>query len=255
MKVFMITGTSRGLGEAMVKRLFSSDHHLVCISRKKNDHLIKEAANNQTALDYYECDLHELHSLDALMERIFHALSSIKIDALYLINNAGVVQPIAPAHKNTSEEIERNIHVNLIAPMILTANFIKLAYHLKIEKRILNISSGAGRNPYEGWSSYCAAKAGLDHFTRCVAKEQQKEAFGARIVSLAPGIIDTDMQKEIRSTHKEDFTDLNKFIQYKKEGQLSQAQATANKIIDLLCSTSFGNQGHILDIRKIDRAE
>ena len=65
-------------------------------------------------------------------------------------------------------------------------------------KRILNISSGAGRNPYEGWGAYCTTKAGLDHFSRVVAMEQANEQYPVEIVSIAPGIIDTDMQATIR---------------------------------------------------------
>ena len=65
------------------------------------------------------------------------------------------------------------------------------------ERRILHVSSGAGRKPYAGWSIYCATKAAIDQHARCVALDRTPHLL---ISSVAPGVIDTEMQAEIRSS-------------------------------------------------------
>ncbi|MBA4537862.1 (S)-benzoin forming benzil reductase [Bacillus aquiflavi] len=254
MKAFIITGTSRGLGEAIAEKLLAPNDHFVCISRTKNEQLLSKAMKSKASLDYYEYDLNDIHHIDTLMSNIFSKLPTDSLEGLYLINNAGIVKPIGPVQKNTSEEITLNIHVNLIAPMIMTANFIKHSASLKIDKRILNISSGAGRKSYNGWSSYCSAKAGLDHFTRCVAAEQSDKEYGVKLVSIAPGIIDTNMQVDIRSSNKDDFALLQKFIEYKETDQLLQPDYVAEKLINLLFNQHFGKNEQIIDIRTYNGA-
>ena len=71
---------------------------------------------------------------------------------------------------------------------------------LGVARRVVNISSGAASSPYAGWSVYCASKAGLDHFTRCVGLEQRGQAFPVTCIALAPGVIDTGMQEVIRAS-------------------------------------------------------
>ncbi|MFK4998124.1 SDR family NAD(P)-dependent oxidoreductase [Bacillus sp. N9] len=115
---------------------------------------------------------------------------------------------------------------------------------------MINISSGAGRTPYTGWSSYCAGKAGLDHYTRVVAEEQRNNPFGVKIISIAPGIIDTEMQEKIRGTNKEAFEHVDRFIDYKNQGLLSTAEETANKLIQLIEREDFHTMEPILDLRQ-----
>ena len=101
-------------------------------------------------------------------------------------------------------------------------------------KRIVNISSGAGRRAYEGWGVYCTTKAGLDHFSRVIALEQENVEHQVDIVSIAPGIIDTGMQETIRTSKEEAFPLLDQFIDYKENGLLSSADQTAEKLISFL---------------------
>ena len=103
------------------------------------------------------------------------------------------------------------IALNLTAPMILSNAFIMKLKDFEGTKRIVNISSGAGRNAYEGWGTYCTTKAGLDHFSRVVALEQENAEYPVDIVSIAPGIIDTGMQETIRGSKEEAFPLLDQF--------------------------------------------
>lgn len=249
MSYYIITGTSRGLGESLVKALLTPVNLIFCISRTKNESLIKLANENNVALEYIPFDLSQVDKLESLMQGIFSKIDHSNVESLVLINNAGILAPIKPVELCSSEEIITNTHINMTAPMILSSSFIALAAHIKANKQIINISSGAGKKPYHGWSSYCSAKAGLDHFTRCVGMEQSTQENPVRILSLAPGVIDTEMQREIRATPKEHFHDLDRFISLKEDGKLQDADAVARFVLELLQNNEILN-GEILDIRQ-----
>jgi len=234
MKYYIITGTSRGLGESLVKQLMTTGNVIFCISRNKNESLILQADDNNVTLEYISFDLSQVGKLESLMQGVFSRIDHSNIESLVLINNAGILAPIKPAELCPSEEIITNTHINMTAPMILSSSFIALAANVNANKQIINISSGAGKKPYHGWSNYCSAKAGLDHFTRCVGLEQSTRANPVRILSLAPGVVDTEMQREIRATPKEHFHDLERFISLKEDGKLQDSDTVARFVIDLL---------------------
>jgi benzil reductase ((S)-benzoin forming) len=250
MKAYLLTGVSRGLGEALAEQLLAKDSLVVCVSRSDNPRLKEQAEAAGATLAYLQQDLSDTDQLEPLMDRMLSQLPVTELSSLYLIHNAGVLQPIAPASKSSGEDIALNITVNLTAPMIMTSTFLRMTEHLTCNKRVLHISSGAGRKPYAGWSSYCAAKAGLDHFTRCVGLEEEKKAHGARIASLAPGVIDTAMQSDIRSSSAEDFPQLDRFVQLKASGQLTQPSDAAAQVLRFLHSEDMGF-GTIADVREL----
>jgi benzil reductase ((S)-benzoin forming) len=111
-----------------------------------------------------------------------------------LINNAGVIPRIGPLQDADAADLAHALRVGLEAPMQLTAAFLHATQSWPGARKVLNISSGLGRRPMASQSAYCAAKAGMDHFTRCLALEEAAKPHGAKVCSLAPGVIDTDMQ-------------------------------------------------------------
>jgi len=246
MNYYIITGTSRGLGEALTRRLMSKDNYLFCISRKKNESLIAEAEKKNCKINYLEYDLENIDGLDELLEGIFNKVDRSKANSICLINNAGVLTPIKPIGKCESSEITSNIKVNAIAPMILTSGFIRLTENLGCARKIMNISSGAGINPYYGWGSYCSSKAAVDMYTRCIGMEQ-KGSNPVKIVAFYPGIIDTEMQGEIRRTSAEDFELVKEFIRYKESGELRDPDYVAQKVIEVMndCEVKTGSIVHI----------
>lgn len=249
MKYFIITGASRGLGESLVKALITKGNFIYCISRNKNESLIKLAAENHVGLEYITFDLSQVGKLDSLMHGIFSKIDDSNMESLVLINNAGILAPIKPTELCSSEEIITNTHINMTAPMILSSSFISHASHIKANKQIINISSGAGKKPYYGWSSYCSAKAGLDHFTRCIGVEQSVKENSVRIISISPGVVDTQMQQEIRTTPREHFQDIDRFISLKEDGKLQDPDAVARRVLDLIHNDEIKN-GEIIDIRQ-----
>jgi len=170
------------------------------------------------------------------------------LESATLINNAGVIPTIAPLSASDPLELTRALRVGLEAPMLLTAAFLKATLQLNVPRKVLNISSGLGRRPMASQAAYCAAKAGLDHFTRCLALDEARVANGAKVCSLAPGVIDTDMQTQLRNASPDAFPDQTGFAQLKQSGQLTSAKEAAKRVLVWLKRTDFGQQV-VADVR------
>ncbi|MBN4082941.1 SDR family NAD(P)-dependent oxidoreductase, partial [bacterium AH-315-A23] len=177
-------------------------------------------------------------------------LNQHNISNLTLINNAGYLGTINTIENLTPVDISYTIQVNLIAPLVLNSLFIKLSKDWSCKKQLLNISSGAAITPYESWTMYCASKAGIDMMTKVISKEQSALNNGVSIVSIYPGIVDTNMQTEIRNTPKENFKSIQKFIDLYNQGELLTPKEVAEKIYRLDNSGELKN-GQILDIRNV----
>lgn len=248
MRYVILTGTSRGLGEAIASQLLSENTRLICISRKNNKMLVDQANEQNIPLRFYAFDLQDVHNIESLMEKIFSNIQQEDVSSIHLINNAGMLAPTKPIEKSKSEDLIGNVHVNLVAPMILTSSFMKHTKDWQVEKRVINISSGAGQNPYFGWGAYCTTKAGLNMFTKCVGVEEADKEYPVKVISFAPGVIDTNMQSQIRQIQKEDFTQVDRFIALKENNQLLSPQYVAEAVIHLLEAEDF-EQGGVIRIQ------
>ncbi len=248
MKYFIITGASRGLGEGLAMELLCEGHHLFCISRSESNKLKHLAAARNCAIDFFSFDLAVSQDIPHLAGRIFEKIDGEKATGVFLVNNAGIIRPVGRVEDCPSEQTELHIRINLMAPMLLTSAFIRHTAGMKKQKRILNISSGAARNPYYGWSHYCTGKAALEMFGRCVSEEQKQEAYPVETMAVAPGIIDTDMQAVIRGSSEREFIHRDKFVALKESGQLVSPALAGKKLARLLLSNSFSD-GESVDIR------
>jgi len=181
----------------------------------------------------------DLNDLEAVKSYSFPSIKNPS--RLILVNNAGTVGNIQHLGDIGSSEIISTFNINLIAPAILTNVFISSYRSIKIEQLILNISSGAGRNPIDGWSIYCSSKSGLDMFSQVLQEEINIDMSTIKILSLAPGIIDTDMQTEIRNSTLEGFSNLERFIEYKKNGDLANPKNTAEKVLKFINDHRLAN--------------
>ena len=133
--------------------------------------------------------------------------------------------------------------LNAKTPLLLTAGFLRATRGWAATRKVLNISSGLGRQPMAAQVAYCAVKAGLDHATRALALEG-----GARVVSIAPGVIDTDMQTALRGSDPAGFPDHALFVEMKQRGQLDAPAATARRLLAYLQRADFGRQP-VADVR------
>lgn len=243
MNYFIITGTSRGIGAGIAKELLAQGNTVIGISRSKNQEL--------NGLIQHAVDLSNTETLETTFTEILQSIDLEKATGVFLVNNAGLLAPMKPIQKASGSELTKHINVNVIAPMIMAAVFIRELSALNIRKRILNISSGAGKNPYFGWSAYCTSKAGIDMFSRTVSVEQQEVNNPVEVVSFAPGVVDTEMQSEIRATEEEDFINLPRFKEMHEAGALQDTDTVGKFIADYLLSDRF-EDGGVVDIRDFD---
>jgi len=241
----ILTGASRGLGAALALALCRPGTHLATLSRHKHTKLDAHAAANGTVVQQHPADLTDAAETTRAIDRLFATLPR-NADRYCLINNAGTVDPIGPSGTLRQDDIAQALALNVAAPMLLTSRFIAATAGLRADRRVLNISSGAGRKPMAGWSVYCSTKAAIDMYTRSVKLEQGDT--GVRIVSLAPGVIDTPMQARIRASQPEAFPALDNFKAMHATGQLSSPDDVAARIVAYLERDDFG-QTEIDDIR------
>jgi benzil reductase ((S)-benzoin forming) len=196
-------------------------------------------------------DLNDTGRISEMMRDIFRAIDPEDVAEIILINNAGSIHPIRLiGDQEASEKIVRCINVNLTSTMLITDRFIRETETWTVPRKVVNLSSGAASHTVEGWSAYCAAKAGLEMFARCLVDEQKKHSNPAKVVSFAPGVVNTEMQQEIRNAKVENFPELARFVDMKEKGRLLEPQFVAEQIMALLDKPAFGQQPvlHITDI-------
>lgn len=246
--LFILTGASRGMGLAMAEQLLAHENHLLCMSRHPEPSLDAVAAQKNCMLEQWALDLSQSEQAAARLTTWLNSLDPAQLLSVALINNAGVIPSIAPLRASEPAELARALRVGLEAPMLLTAAFLSATAAWTMPRRVLNISSGLGRRPMASQAAYCAAKAGMDHFTRCLALDEAGSANGARVCSLAPGVIDTDMQLQLRSADAAGFPDQVGFAQLKATGQLSSSGEAATRVLAWLARPDFGQQA-VADVR------
>jgi benzil reductase ((S)-benzoin forming) len=225
MEYYFITGTGKGIGKALAEALLENENAFVTgISRHQTI--------NHPRYRHLNLDLSETPNLVKHLPEIFKEVQNSS--KMVLVNNAGVLGDIGYVGEKKSEDFNYTFSVNVTAPAILMNAFLRTYLEVKAEKIILNISSGAGKYPMDGWASYCASKAALDLFSETIQLEQNLLHSGVRVFSLAPGIVDTEMQAQIRNTPEEQFSQVSKFKDYKVSGSLANPETVAKKLKKLL---------------------
>jgi len=242
----ILTGASRGMGLAMARQLMDAGHDLLCISRKTNEELAQQAARTGRRCEQWPQDLARAETAAARLETWLQAHDGP--DSVTLINNAGLIPRVAPLDDIPVGQLAEAMRVDLEAPLLLTAAFLRATAGWSVPRRILNISSGLGRRAMAAQAAYCAAKAGMDHFSRCVALEQARLPNGAKICSLAPGVIDTDMQVQLRGAETDRFPDKGNFVGLKEKGMLSSPDEAAARVLAVLARPDFG-ANPVADVR------
>lgn len=241
----IITGSSRGLGLAMCRQLLAQGHFVLAIARQRTE-LPVPAGGELLA---WPLDLSDPLSAATRLEEWLTASGAARWGSATLINNAGVVSQPAPLSAGSAAELSNALRVGLEAPLLLTAAFLRATGEWALPRKVLLISSGLGRRAMAGSASYCAAKAGMDHMARAVALEEAGRANGARVVSLAPGVIDTDMQTQLRSADPVLFPERERFVGLKAAGQLDTPEQAATKVLKVLARADFGSQP-VADVRE-----
>lgn len=191
-KIILVTGASRGIGAAAAEALAKEGATLVLTARDTRQ-IESVAASIGPAASARACDVSDYAACAALVADIVARHGPLD----GLINNAGVIEPIASIADSDPAAWARNVQINLVGAY----NAIRAVLPGMIAAgggTIVNISSGAAIRPLEGWSAYCSGKAGLHMLTRAVALETADK--GIRVFGFQPGTTDTDMQVTIRAS-------------------------------------------------------
>lgn len=217
MNVYFVTGSSKGLGKALCELLLTNPENRVI-------GLARSSAIEHERYEHRKLDLTDLEAVAA-----FEFTALPECERMVLVNNAGSIGEIKPNGKLDAQAIALNYDLNISAPSILCNAFIRAFQQNSGQRIIINVSSGAAQNAIASWSGYCAAKAALEMYSRVIAEEQKSQPNPIRILSVAPGIVDTGMQVAIRSANPEEFSRHADFINYHESGQLASAQDVAEK--------------------------
>lgn len=239
----IVTGHTRGLGAAIADELLARKIPVLGLARTLNDDL---ARRYPRTLDQVELDLADSASLAQwLLGNALYRFVSGSASVL-LINNAGMLQPVGPIETQPPAAIARAVALNVAAPLMLASAVAAATPHAR-DRRVLHVSSGAARTAYPGWSIYGATKAALDQHARAVALDHTP---ALRICSLAPGVIDTAMQAEIRATPEALFPVRARFDALKRDAALAAPEDCARRLVDYLLGNSFG-QAPLADLREL----
>ncbi|WP_323795193.1 SDR family NAD(P)-dependent oxidoreductase [Nisaea sp.] len=239
MKKAIVTGHSKGLGAGITAALLAEGYNVLGLSRSALPGF--EAGLEQVALDLGDADALAAWLDGGELESFLKGAESA-----LLINNAGIVEPIAPLGRQGAVAIARAVTVNISAALVLADAFAAASTHLS-DRRLAHISSGAGRHAYTGWSVYCATKAALDQHANGVREDALP---GMKIESLAPGVLDTGMQSTIRGSSEEDFALRAQFVELKETGALADPAAVGAKIVAHMIGEKFGAET-VTDIRSV----
>ena len=217
----VITGASRGIGLAIAETAADEGIRLGVCARGPSPLAGREGVCAA------ELDVRDEAAVEAFTGEVAQAFGPIDL----WINNAGILLPIAPIRDLDVEHFREHIDINLTGALIGTRSFVR---HRRAQGGggvLINISSGAAWSAYEGWAAYCASKAALERLTEVVAAEEA--ASGLRAHSVAPGVVDTDMQALIRDTPAERFPDRERFVEMKREDSFNSAGYVARELLAL----------------------
>lgn len=228
MKKAVVTGHTRGLGAAVAAELQARGIAVLGLARGRSA---------LAGIAQHEVDMAEPGALQAWLAGDTLRDFLQDADDAFLVNNAGVVTPVGPLAAQDPAQVLRAVALNVGAPLALAAAFVRAAPTSR--RRILHVSSGAARNAYPGWAVYCATKAALDQHARAVLLDGDIDV---RACSLAPGVIDTDMQAAIRATPDADFPMRERFVALKDGGALDTPEDCARKLVDYLLARGFGSE-------------
>ena len=238
----IVTGGARGLGRAVAEVMASAGANVVIASRNApelDEVVARIRASGGKALAYAAdvADERQVQELVLSTER-WVAPASI------LVNNAGVLEPMAPLARTDATTWLRHIAVN-VGGVYLCARAVLPGMLERGYGRIVNVSSSAARRASAGWTAYCAGKAAVDQLTRALALEVEDS--GVTACAFYPGYMDTAMQERIRRAHAEDFPRVEEFRELQRQGKLP-APRDAARTIAYLASGRASRNGQIVEI-------
>ena len=224
--VGVVTGVSKGLGEAIAADLLGRGFHVIGIGRSAAKRL------DAPAFRLVVADLADVGALGDVVGPLFDDLATRRPAVIAVINNAAIAGPVGTVGQLEGDEIVESLAINLAAPTIVADAFVRAFRSAAGDRRLINVSSGAAAGPIAGAGIYSMAKCGLEMLTSAIATEQP--AGGLRAITIRPGIIDTPMQQSIRSQSADRLPSLPMFKAFHEQRQLVAPDVVAGKIVERL---------------------
>lgn len=215
----IITGVSRGLGEALVQTFLAEGHEVTGIGRS--------CEITAPGFSFIRLDLSDWRQVEDFNFAPFPS------GEVLLINNAGVLGEIRRTSSLDQDISGEVMQVNVVAPIQLTRKLARICGD-SIPFALVNISSGAGQRPIPSWAAYCASKAALNLFSETFYLEEKELGRNTRVYAVSPGVIDTNMQQHIRTAPAEEFSSSDNFRNLKKNGELESPSRISGKLLKLL---------------------
>lgn len=234
-----ISGASGGIGQALVRTVPWPGARIIGISRDPAG----------VGVEHLKVDLAEPSSWPLVGDSFHRELRKFEGERVAFIHAAGTIEPLGFAAEVDRAAYLRNVLLNSAAPQTLGQLFLAAAQPVNAHRYLIMLTSGAARSVYPGWSSYGAGKAAVDQWVRNVGAEQNKRG-GVRVLSVAPGTVNTAMQSRLRQAQEADFPSRPKFMNLYEQGKLSDPEQVARQIWALI-DRDLAN-GSVLDLRALD---
>ncbi len=225
----IITGASSGIGAELARQAAAAGHTVATVSRRPGP------GQHLTA------DLSDPSAWSVTSNWVAQLVESQTWDRVVFIHNSGSLHPAGFAGEVDSDAYVQNVLLNSASTQVLGDRFIAEAERAGVPAQFQVISSGAGKRPFLGWSSYCAGKAAGDMWVQAAGLERAERGSAVTIVSVGPGVVDTDMQAHIRSQSEETFPLVEQFQEMKD--QLASPSDVAAKLLTLAARNAGDSLG------------
>ena len=235
--LIFLSGASSGIGLAMARSVPFAGARVIDISRR-----------GATGLEHFRADLARPESWEQVAELFAKEMRDFQGERVVFVHSAGTLEPMGFAGEVDPEGYTRQVLLNAAAPQVLGDAFLRAAGDCGAPCTLLFIGSGAASTVYEGWSAYCAGKAAVDHWVRTVGAEQERRGGGCRVLSVAPGVVETALQEQIRAVTEEAFPQVERFRELHREGALRDPEDAARDLWGIVSDEK--PNGSVLDLRE-----
>jgi benzil reductase ((S)-benzoin forming) len=236
--LIFISGASSGIGLAMARSVPYAGARVIDISRR-----------GAAGIEHFPADLADPAEWPRVAALFAKEMAGFAGERVVFVHSAGTLEPIGFAGEVDEAGYARQVLLNSAAPQALGDAFLRAAAATAAPCTLLFVSSGAASSVYEGWTAYGAGKAAVDQWVRTAGAEQKRRGGRCRVLAVAPGVIETAMQEQIRAMTEEAFPVVERFRELHRAGALRDPADAARDLWALVAKDTFPN-GAVLDLRE-----
>jgi len=235
----IISGASSGIGLALARSVPWPRSRVIDVSRR-----------GAPGLEHLAADLADPEQWERVRSLFAREIEGFAGERVVFVHAAGTLEPMGFAGEVDAAAYRRAVLLGAACPQVLGDAFLRAARRTRAECRLVLITSGAAHNVYLGWSAYGAGKAAVDQWVRTAGAEQERRGGRVRVLAVAPGIVATAMQEQIRATPADRFPEVARFVEFFESGELREPGEVAAEIWALL-DRELPN-GAVVDLRELE---